>query len=215
MDTMKKTNHDIIHQVPPDYYQKGISRNVLQRMWHFGKLNAVARLMDKSAPGSLLDVGCAGGWFIYELKKRFPSVTRAAGIDVYEQAVAYASGKYRDIEFVQADAHRLPFPEESFDAIVCTEVLEHVENPETVLEEIKRVMKPGGLAVIEMDTGNVFFNSVWWLWKKWVGNVWNDAHIQVFTMEKLKKMILKTGFRIEETSVFNSTMAVAFLIRKK
>jgi len=47
-----------------------------------------------------------------------------------------------------ADAHSLPFKEESFSQIICTEVLEHVESPIKVLKEIKRVMRKDGIALV-------------------------------------------------------------------
>lgn len=49
---------------------------------------------------------------------------------------------------IVADAHHLPFKDAEFDMVLCTEVLEHVHEPQTVIGEIRRVLKPGGKVVL-------------------------------------------------------------------
>lgn len=217
---MKPTIHDhdtleeIWHQVPADYYQNGVTTNYLQKRWHYGKVEAVMALLDGAGlPKSVLDVGSASGWFLSEIKKRLPGAS-CTGVDVYEPAIAYAKKHYRDIEFRVGDAHKLPFKSSSFDLVVCTEVLEHVVNPENVVSEIRRVLKPGGEAVIEMDSGNLLFRIAWYWWTNIRKGVWRDSHIHVFNAEILEKMLKKSSMEIVQKKSFNFTMGVAFLMRK-
>lgn len=208
----KDCSQNIFHQVPPDYYQKGVRNNLLQRFWHTGKFKAVLSLIE-SNPKFILDVGSASGWFLSKMSKRFPKA-KCVGVDVYKNAITYGKNKYKSIRFVHADAHKLPFQDDSFDMIVCTEVLEHVTNPKGVLKEIRRVLKQHGAVVIEMDTGNILFNIVWYLWMNFNGKVWKGSHLHKFSSAKLEKMIKDCGFLIEKKKLFNFKMAVVFSSKK-
>ena len=210
---IKNISENILHQVPPDYYQKGIKNNLLQRIWHTNKLKNVLALINDH-PNSILDVGCASGWFLAQMSKRFPKA-KCTGVDAYSQAIIYGRKKYKSIRLIESDAHNLPFADDSFDLIVCTEVLEHVLNPKGVLGEMLRVLKKQGTAIIEMDTGNLLFNTVWFVWTNLKGKVWKDAHVHKFNSLKLEKMIEASGFILGKKKIFNFGMAVAFYAKKK
>jgi ubiquinone/menaquinone biosynthesis C-methylase UbiE len=192
-------------EVPLDYYQKAVKTNLLQATWHKNKLKNVVKLIPRP-PKSILDVGCASGWFLSRLKGCFPNST-CTGVDVYQKAIYFGIKTYPRLKLRVADAHNLPFADHSFDLTVSTEVLEHVVNPSRAIREMKRVTVPGGTVIIEMDSGNWLFNSVWFIWTKLKGQVWNEAHIQTFNTQLL---IQKTGLKIKKTQSFNLGMAVVF-----
>lgn len=201
------------NQVPPDYYQKGVEKNLLQRLWHMGKLKAVSSAIYavNKRPKNLLDVGCASGWFLSKLSVKFPK-TKYAGLDVYKKAIAYGKKQYPNLHLLTSDAHRIPFPNKSFDIVICCEVLEHVINPEVVLKEIARVLNKKGTAIIEMDTGNFLFSIIWHWWTHLRKGVWKDSHIHIFNTKKLESLISSNGFRIKSKKVFNFSMAVVFVV---
>ncbi len=98
-----------------------------------------------------LDIGCANGAFSIELAKS--GAKKMYGIDIASEFVKKASLKakknyVKNIEFIEADAKKLPFKNNFFDFIICTEVLEHVPDFKVAIKEIKRVLKPGGIFVI-------------------------------------------------------------------
>lgn len=66
------------------------------------------------------------------------------------------------VSLKHSDTHGLLYPSQTFDLVLCTEVLEHVSDPKLVLKEIKRVMIRNGIVIIEMDSGSVRFNLVWY-----------------------------------------------------
>ncbi|MDP3987956.1 MAG: class I SAM-dependent methyltransferase [Candidatus Levybacteria bacterium] len=208
----KSSLKDILDQVPPDYYQKGIKRSLLQRIWHKKKLKAVLKLVEND-PNKILDIGCASGWFLWETSKRFPKA-KCTGVDIYKKAIDYGSKQYKSIKFICADAHHLSFQDDSFDLIICTEVLEHVIDPKGVLKEIKRLLSPHGVAIIEMDTGSLLFRLIWHFWVNSKFSVWKGAHLHTFSTKKLEKMIEDYGFLITKKKIFNFGMAVAFQSKK-
>lgn len=203
---------NIWSEVPPDYYQKGIKNNILQKLWHGGKLKTVKNLIS-NAPKEILDIGSASGWFLQQLHFKYPKA-KCIGIDSYKDVIVYGKRKYKNLQLLKADAHSSPFKKNSFDLVICLEVLEHVKDPAKVLIEIKRVLKNDGIAIIEMDTGNLLFKIVWFFWTHVRNGVWKHAHIQEFHTNKLESMIKKSGFFIERKQIFNLSMAVAFKCRK-
>ncbi|MEM4271002.1 MAG: class I SAM-dependent methyltransferase [Candidatus Pacearchaeota archaeon] len=213
MNLSEKDLRDIWEEVPPDYYQRGVKKNLLQRVWHTGKLKTILDLIDKP-PRNVLDVGCASGWFLNEIFRKFPKA-KYTGIDPYKEAIAYGKKNYKKLNLVVADGHKIPFPNSTFDLIICCEVLEHVTNPEKVVKEIKRVLTPNGTALIEMDSGNILFKIAWYWWTNIRKGVWQHAHLHSFNAKKLEKTIKRGGLIIIKKKVFNLTMAVAYKTKKK
>src|SRR3989344_3149249 len=105
-NSVKKSEEKILSQVPPDYYQRGIKDNFFQRIWHKGKLEAVSDLIE-GEPESILDVGCASGWFLFELSKKYPNA-KCTGIDKYKKGIEYGQKKYKKIKLIFGDAHEIP-----------------------------------------------------------------------------------------------------------
>lgn len=90
----------------------------------------------------ILDLGCRTGAFT----RNFLDGNQVVGLDVDRTALNVAAGF--GIEPVLADIEApLPFDDESFDAVIAGEVLEHVRFPEAVLREVQRVLRPGGVLV--------------------------------------------------------------------
>ena len=84
-------------------------------------------------------------------------------------------------------------------------MLEHVENPEKIIREIKRVLKRNGKVIILVPTDNFLFRIIWMLWNR-IYHVWNHAHIQSFKSDTLVLLLKKNGFKIEEIKRFNLNM---------
>jgi ubiquinone/menaquinone biosynthesis C-methylase UbiE len=91
-----------------------------------------------------LDVGSSTGIIDHYLSGFFGSVT---GIDIDSGAVQHANQTYikDNLKFQSADALNLPFPDSAFDAVICSQVYEHVPNAEKMMAEIHRVLKVGGV----------------------------------------------------------------------
>ena len=208
-------DYKVIEKVPTNYYQSGIENNLLQKFWHTRKLNEVLNITNNSNNlEKILDVGCASGWFISQVNKKYHKAS-CFGIDIYDAAILYARKNYPKINFKVADANKIPYKEKTFDLVICTEVLEHVDNPKEVLLEIKRVLKKRGVTVIELDSGSMLFSIAWFIWRQFKGKIWNDAHLHSFNVKKLETLIKSCDFKIVKSKKFNFGMAMIFYCVKK
>jgi ubiquinone/menaquinone biosynthesis C-methylase UbiE len=107
---------------------------------------AIEMIESKLAPGSkILDVGCGTGHLAAELARRGFDTW---GTDLSAGMVDYARQHYNPDRFQVADIERIPFPDNYFDGIVCLGVMEYLGSDEPALREMRRVLKPGGHAVI-------------------------------------------------------------------
>jgi ubiquinone/menaquinone biosynthesis C-methylase UbiE len=95
---------------------------------------------------------------------------------------------------------RLPFRDGVFDQLICSEVIEHVPLPEVSFEEMRRVLKPGGVLVIGTpDYGTWVWPLIEWCYRRVTppGNA--NAHVTHFTEQSLKEALEKAGFKVEKT----------------
>jgi SAM-dependent methyltransferase len=104
------------------------------------KLAATIAAAAPAAHGRLLDVGCGGRRFAHYFDGR---VTRYIGFDY--PVTFYAEKNQVD---VFGDGLRLPFRDDSFDTVVCFEVLEHVKDGAQLTSELARVVRPGGTVIL-------------------------------------------------------------------
>jgi SAM-dependent methyltransferase len=123
-----------------------------EALFHRNRARAVRRLVARFVTdGPILDAGCGTGLNLRNL----PS--GSVGIDINPRNVELASMRLPGHRLVVGDLEAMPFLDQSFGAVLCTEVLEHVPNPETALKEIRRVLKPGGVLI-----GSVPARSLIW-----------------------------------------------------
>ena len=89
---------------------------------------------------NLLDAGCGEGFVTVQIKSRRPD-WHVVGIDGAEEAIALAKQLHTEIDFRIGNLYGLDFPDKVFDVVLCSEVLEHLEQPEKALKELQRVSK--------------------------------------------------------------------------
>ncbi|MEK7137946.1 MAG: class I SAM-dependent methyltransferase [Patescibacteria group bacterium] len=138
---MKTNLLSLLKKIPLDLGQGNLRHSTK------GKEIALS-LIDIDARGkTALDVGCRDGYFSEFLKRRGFTVT---SIDI--------ESNYPAVKIVDAN-QLLPFDDNYFDLIWCSEVIEHLENPRAVINEFKRVLKPTGQAIFTTP------NSDFWLYR--------------------------------------------------
>jgi len=103
--------------------------------------------LNDNSPKKVLEIGSGLGLLGQELVKRAKSVkVDYFGIDLVLSSLQ--KGKETIPRSLQADAKKLPFSDNSFDSVVSTDVLEHIPDATSVVREIRRVLKPGGVAFL-------------------------------------------------------------------
>jgi len=160
-------------------------------------------------PAHMLDVGCGTGYVTEKVSFHCPSVVAC---DVaYERLIT--AGNYckdKHISFIQNDKHYLPFKHNSFDLILCLEVLEHVKEYEKLLEEIKRTAKDYVIISVPHEP---FFRMANFLRGKNVKRWGNDIdHINFFN-KGILKTLLEKYFLIDK--IFTSTVVWLIAVCRK
>jgi len=107
-------------------------------------LRRVSELAATEGPRRVLEVGCGEGIVLAALAARLPG-TRFDGLELDETALEQARVRCPGAELVRGDACELPFGDQSFDLVVCLEVLEHLPEPVRALRELRRVARGGCL----------------------------------------------------------------------
>lgn len=211
---LNKSDHNLLkiwNQVPRDYYQAGIKRNLLQRIWHRNKIRVANSLIAKLQFNNCLDLGCASGYMLSEIAKLYPRV-RFTGVDVYHQAILFAAKSYPGIKFIQADAHNLPFGKDAFDLIISYETFEHVADPLLFLKESKRVLRKSGTFILAMDSGTLLFRIIWSLWERTFGRVWRGAHLNPVHHTHLEQLVKKAGYKVKNKHFTHLGLEVVFVL---
>lgn len=157
----------------------------------------VRNLIDKSYGGkcTILDVGCGNGY----QTAPFTGENKVYGLDISEANIRKATAKG-----IKAQLHDveepIPFKDDSFDVVVCSEVLEHLFLPEKTLKECYRVLKKSGLFIVTVPNLYCLRNRISMMMGrncKFVEYPLNRHHIRFFSLYGMIDILKETGFKIE------------------
>lgn len=149
---------------------------------------------------TLLDLGCGEGRHALAASWLCPEA-HVVAVDLSEHDVCIARTRQREwaqpkarqcCYFAVADGLQLPFAEHTFDAVICSEVLEHVEHYEQLLGEIHRVLKPGGQLAISVP--RAWPEKICWRLSRAYHEV-EGGHIRIFNAARLRANIEHLAFR--------------------
>jgi len=119
------------------------SKMSLRRYIHSSRFNSLLKLIGNVTNKKILDAGCGEGYFLSLMnsKEKF-------GVELSEKRVSEALKLYPQLKIKIADVRNLPYDDDTFDVIVCSEVLEHVSGYQKALKEFKRCVKGHGHIVL-------------------------------------------------------------------
>ncbi|MEK7680855.1 MAG: class I SAM-dependent methyltransferase [Patescibacteria group bacterium] len=158
-------------------------------------LDALKREVKKYLVGEyrFLDIACGTGEIISRLAKEFPN-PRFVGADFSIDMVKKAKEKnanLKNAEFYGTNASKLPFDDESFDVVLCSEAFHHFLMPERVLEEARRVLKPRGYFLL---VDPAFNNACWRGFARTIFKPIESAK-DYYSAGDLQRMLLNHGFQ--------------------
>lgn len=142
---------------------------------------------------TVIDLGCASGGASRQLNRRFPK-SRLIAVDLAHNMLHEARGKkswLAKTTFVQANAHTLPFADESVDVIFCNQLLPWIANPDQVFLEVGRILRKGGVfAFATLGPDSLLEVSRAW------GQVDDGLHVSRFPdMHNLGDGLVRAGLR--------------------
>jgi len=165
----------LLKSIPIDFGQANVKHTTK------GKIIALALIPFhknniSAAKPTALDVGCRDGHFSRMLKEKGYTVV---SIDI--------ECHYENCQEVDANKP-LPFPDNSFDVIWCSEVIEHLEKPQQIIAEFKRVLKPEGKAVLTTPNSKFWLYKVLALFGLTPQKVQNPTHLHFFGEKDIKAL---------------------------
>lgn len=146
-------------------------------------------LENLGSKGTLLDVGCAGGFLIEEAGKRG---WKAEGVELSSFASDYARNTL-GLKVTTCDLRSAAFAPDSFQVVVMDDVIEHFEDPLIEAKEVWRILKPGGIYMLHTPNAAS-------LWRLFMGSRWihlkPDEHLFYFAPKTITRLLEKAGFEV-------------------
>ncbi len=187
----------------------------MQRFWHGGKLTMIDQLIRPhlGVGSRLLEVGCGAGNLL--LQATVPGSYPLA-LDLSRQALTFVRARLQEASFgaeapsgfacTQAIGEALPFREKSFDCVLLSEVIEHLEAPQHSIEEARRVLKPGGRLLVTTPNYRSFWPLMEWAVDRlnMAPKMAGEQHVSRFHSSSLRRMLVSAGLTIEYCgSIYN------------
>jgi 2-polyprenyl-3-methyl-5-hydroxy-6-metoxy-1,4-benzoquinol methylase len=173
-----------------DNYKKHTHKNPIQRILLDNFFNNLADLTVAKKVDSILDVGCGEGFTLNRLREKGIG-KKLEGLEYLKAAIELGKKTYPDIKIIQGSIYELPYKDNSFDLVLCTEVLEHLEEPEKALKELVRVSNK--YLVISVPNEPFFMLAQFIRGKNW-SRFGNDIeHINHWTMFGFPRFVQKNA----------------------
>jgi len=171
------------------------------------RLTKIKDYVISTRPSNLLDIGCGNGFLLNEISKEIEC--NLYGIDAFDQ-------ESKVFEYLKSDiTQSLPFDDGTFDVIVLGEVIEHLPDPDFVLDEIYRVLKHSGKLIVSTPNLASWANRILLMFGiqplftetssriklgrrfKFLGQGSKvEGHLKIFTSRSLKEIVSNCNFKI-------------------
>ena len=131
---------------------------------------------------NILDIGCLNGNFYNFLKKNEFKVKSFTGLDHSHELITQAFERFPEQQWLVTDCYKLPFSDKTFDIVTAMELLEHIEEPEKTLLEMKRVCKSNGIIIITVPNEE---------------RIKDAAHVWSFTPSDIYNLLSKVSKNVQ------------------
>ncbi len=160
--------------------------------------------LGKASACTLLEIGCSSGFMLKSMRRRFPEAT-LLGADVVREPLYALAKELPGVPLMRFDLTRCPLPSQSCDAVVMLNVLEHIADDVGALAHAYRILRPGGILVVEVPAGPHLFDAY-------------DKALMHFRRYRLRELIEKlrnAGFVVERKSHLGFFVYPAFAAVKR
>ena len=171
------------------YAKGGIGR------WHWDKRDHTALNLVRPTDQTIVDIGCGEGITLEKIHRLFPE-RKVMGIDTLLENVDICNR--HGCRAVQGDVNNLPFLSKSVDFVLFMEVIEHLVHPEKAIQEIRRILVPGGRLVVVFPNDRVF-KIARILTLRFREAAYDPGHVRQWTPCDIRSFLRRQGF----TSVFS------------
>jgi dolichol-phosphate mannosyltransferase len=158
----------------------------LQRYWQRARFRVIRGMVDGRT--RVLDIGCGSSRIVQ-------SLPQSVGLDMQIRKLRWLRAPGRQL--VQASLMQLPFSDGGFDAVICSEVIEHIDRDAIDLSDMVRVLAPGGTLVLGTpDYGRWIWRALEGLYKKIFPQGYATEHINPYTRRELRGEIERLGLTV-------------------
>jgi 2-polyprenyl-3-methyl-5-hydroxy-6-metoxy-1,4-benzoquinol methylase len=155
-------------------------------------------MLRKIETPSVIDIGCATGSLLVFLRDRGWNVK---GVEI-SPAAEYACN-VRQLDVINIPLEEIAFPPCSFDVVLASHLIEHLNDPFSFLKEARRILKDNGQIFI--TTPNISGLQAYLYGGRWRSAIFD--HLYLFSVRTLKKMLKKAGFKVEKVSTWGGIAA--------
>ena len=172
--------------------------------WFVGRRRLVCTLISRYSSANrralMLDAGCGTGWNLLEYARLGPCF----GIEPDRQAAA-KSYRRSGRPVVQGDLRYLPFRSGTFGLVVCTDVLEHIEHDGAALNELARVLVPGGILILTVPA----YQWAWTEHDRYLG------HVRRYDSRRLLSLLSACNFWALHYTCYNSVLGIPLILVRR
>lgn len=174
----------------------------------------IASELEKEEYEDLLDCGCGTGPMISLLYEK-DSSKKYTGIDITPRMIEVAKNKNLEgVNWVVGDCENLPFEENSFDAIICSNSFHHYPNPEKFFESAKRVLRPGGRLILQDYTAPKFILWIMNHTEMPLANLMGHGDVGAYSLDQVQQFCDLVDLKVEKLKR-EKKMRLHLVARKK
>lgn len=182
-----------------DNFTKHTHKNPIQRFLIGRFFDTVLDLAGRTQAESILDVGCGEGFTLNKLKQAGIG-KKLEGIEYLDTAIELGKKYHPDIKIKQGSIYELPYKDNAWDLVLCTEVLEHLEDPKKALAELARVTKRYCLFSVPHEPWFMLANFLRGKnWSRWGNDIehvnhWSKSGFEIFVSKELSIRTVRNPF---------------------
>lgn len=207
----EKYYNEMLPEIHPlsSYYSNAAFKGELKRFTIISKL--IKAEIGDGMSRKLVDLGCGSGLLLL-IAKAFKM--ELYGLDISSSILNELEKLIEErnvrCKLLKSDIRKTPFLNSEFDIAICSEVLEHIENPEDAIKEMSRIIKKNGIAIITVPFEEDIQSTICTHCYKRTPLY---GHLHSFNGDSIGVMLERNGFRTERVETMHSVLPIAFYDR--